>query len=99
VDAEPGFEIYVRYKDKRIKVPLTVSPADRHITICSLNEALAPDYEVRFCINSNGSDTLAFLPLPTSTWAELEEGYGERVGQRFYKIASRPNPFTEALEF
>src|SRR6476620_12415117 len=43
VESDPGFEIYVRYKDKRLKVPLTVSAADRHITICSLNEALAPD--------------------------------------------------------
>lgn len=99
VDTEEGFEIYVRYKNKRIKVPLTVSPADRHITLCSLNEALAPDYEVRFCIDSNGSDTLAFLPLPTSTWAELEVRFGQQVSQRFYKIAARPNLFTETLEF
>jgi hypothetical protein len=99
VDGDPGFEIYVRYNDKRVKVPLTVSPADRHITLCSLNEALAPDYEVRFCIDSNGSDTLAFLPLAASTWAELDEGYGERVAQHFYRIAPRPNLFTEALEF
>ena len=98
-DADPGFEIYICYKDKRVKVPLTVSPQDRHITLCSLNEALAPDYEVRFCIDSNGSDTLAFLPLPTSTWAELEGRYGGRVDERFYKIASRPNLFTDPLPF
>src|SRR5262245_14316392 len=40
VDADPGFEIYVSYKNKRVKVPLTVSGADRHITLRSLNEAL-----------------------------------------------------------
>jgi hypothetical protein len=99
VDHEPGFEVYVCYKEKRVKVPLTVSGADRHITICTLNQALAPDYEVRFCIDSNGSDTLAFLPLPISTWLELEDGYGDRVGELFYKIADRPNLFTEALDF
>ena len=97
--AHPGFEIYVCYKGKRTKVPLTVSGADRHITICTLNEALKPDYEVRFCIASYGSDTLAFLPLATSTWAELEQSYGERVGELFYKIAAQPNLFTDELDF
>jgi hypothetical protein len=99
IDDDPGFEIYIAYKEKRIKVPLTVSPQDRHITLCSLNEALAPDYEVRFCIDSNGSDTLAFLPLPTTTWAELEQKYCDRVGALFYKIADRPNLFTDPLPF
>jgi hypothetical protein len=96
---EKGPEIYVCYKDKRVKVPLTLSHADRHLTLCSLNEALAPDYEVRFCIDSNGSDTLAFLPLPTSKWAELEKRYGERVHDLFYKIAKKPNLFTDTLPF
>ena len=99
VDAHPGFEIYVCYQEKRIKVPLTVSASDRHITICTLNHALVPDYEVRFCIASNGNDTLAFLPLPLTTWAELEERYGDRVGELFYKIAPRPNLFTDSLNF
>jgi len=99
IDAKPGFEIYIQYKDKRLKVPLTVSGADRHITICTLNKALALEYEVRFCIDSNGSDTLAFLPLATTKWAELEERYGERVNELFYKIAEKPNLFTDPLDF
>jgi hypothetical protein len=72
-----------------------MGPEDRHITLCSLNEALKPDYEVRFCIDSNGSDTLSFLPLPTSTWKDLEANYGEAVGQRFYQLKDRPNLFTD----
>ena len=99
VPTAKGVEIYVRYKDKRVRVPLTFSHADRHITLCSLNEALAPDYEVRFCIDSNGSDTLAFLPLAASTWAELEQRYEQRVRELFYKISKRPNLFTEPLDF
>lgn len=97
VETEDGYEFYIRYKDRRVKVPLTFSLRDRHITLCALNAALLPDYEVRFCVDSNGSDTLGFLPLPAGEWGELEKGYGEAVKQRFYKLAARPNVFTDAL--
>src|SRR4051794_31419183 len=39
--------LFILYGDKRVKVPLKVSAADRHITLLSLNEALSPDFEVR----------------------------------------------------
>src|SRR5688572_10408848 len=42
VDSDGGFELYISYKDGRLKVPLTYSLQDRHITICSLNEILCP---------------------------------------------------------
>ncbi len=91
------FEIYIQYRDKRIKVALTYSMDDRHITICALNDALAPDYEVRFCIDSNGSDTLAFIPLAKSTWIEIERLYGDKVSKHFYEIAAKPNLFNGSL--
>jgi hypothetical protein len=98
-DTDEGYEVYIRYGDRRVRVPLTYSEADRHVTLCALNEALAPDTEVRFCVDSNGSDTLTFLPLPTAQWAELERQYGRVVGERFYRIAARPNLFTDPLPF
>ena len=99
VETENGCDFYITYKDKRVKVPLTYSLEDRHITLCSLNEALAPDYEVRLCIDSCPSDTLAFLPLSVSEWDRLEGRYGDAVKERFYRIATRPNIFTDVLEF
>jgi len=60
---------------------------------------LAPEYEIRFCIDSNGSDTLAFLPLPVATWAELETSHGPAVSRHFYRLAERPNVFTDTLPF
>lgn len=97
VETKEGYEIYIQRGNKRIKVPLTYSMDDRHITICALNEALAPDYEVRFCVDSNGGDTLAFLPLPQSTWGELERLYGEKVSKHFYQLRAIPNLFTGSL--
>lgn len=98
-DSEAGFEVYVRYRDRRLKVPLTISADDRHITLLTLNEALSPDYEVRFCVDSWDGDTLAFVPLPVSLWGELERQYGPAVAARFARIAVRPNLFTDPLPF
>jgi hypothetical protein len=95
VDTAEGFEVYVRYRDNRVRVPLSYSCADRHITLYALNQALAPEYEVRFCLDSHGSDTLAFIPLGCEQWAAFERQYGEAVGQRFYKLVERPNLFTD----
>jgi hypothetical protein len=92
-----GSALSIRYDAKNIKVPLSDSPDDRHIAICALNDALSPDYEVRFCIDSNGSDTLAFVPLPQTTWRELEEEHGQKLNKHFYQIAITPNLFTGQL--
>jgi hypothetical protein len=99
VDSEVGFEVYLRYWNNRIKVPLTYSADDRHITLCALNRVLAPDFEVRFCVDSSGGDTLAFLPLRCDQWTSLERQYGEAVGRRFYRFGEKPNLFTDSIPF
>jgi hypothetical protein len=88
-DADEGYEVYLQYRDQRIKVPLTYSDQDRHITLCALNRLLAPEYEVRFCIDSNGSSSAAFVPLACDQWANLEVLYDTSVGRRFYKFSDR----------
>jgi len=101
VDAEneAGFEMYINYKDRRVKVPLVIGTEDRHITLCTLNEVLSPDHEIRLCVDSNGSDTLAFLPLSSDTWCDLDTQYGDAVTKRFYKFQTKPNVFTDRLPF
>ncbi len=94
-----GSDLFISYIGRRIRAPLTNGHEDRHIALYALNQALAPDYEVRFCIDSHGSDTLAFLPLPSARWAELEDRYGAAVSSRFYRLAERPNLFTDSLPF
>jgi hypothetical protein len=95
IEEDPGFEMYLDYGDRREKVPLVGGDEDRHITIHALNQIFKPDYEIRVCIDSNGMDTLAFLPLPAADWAELEARFGDRVQARFRKIEERPNLFTD----
>ncbi len=90
-------EMYIVYQQKRIRVPLTPGPADRHLTIFSLNRLLNPDYEIRFFTSSAGMDALAFVALPTNTWQQLEQHFTAFVEKVFYKIMPEPNLFTDPL--
>jgi hypothetical protein len=98
-DTPRGRDLYISYDGRRIRAPLINGYEDRHIALCALNQALAPEYELRFCIDSNGSDTLAFVPLSAATWTELEQRYGAAVSRHFYRLTERPNLFTDALPF
>jgi len=95
IDDEPGFALYLSHKGKRDKVPLVAGNEDRHITLHALNGLLRPEYEIRVSIDSRGSDTLAFLPLPAADWTELESRFGKKVAAHFRKIEAHPNLFTE----
>jgi len=84
-----GFELIITYKGMNHKVMYPGEDADRDTTIITLNEVLAPDYEIRFFVVSGGGDTLAFLPLSAQQWAELEETFGdEQLERHFAKIHS-----------
>lgn len=98
-DSDEGFDVYLQYRERRVKVPLTYSPQDRHITLCTLNLLLAPEFEVRFCIDSNGSSSAAFVALACDQWDNLETLYDTNVGRRFYTFSERPNLFTDQLPF
>jgi hypothetical protein len=91
----PGFAGYLTFRGKRVRFPWVVGTEDRHITLHTLNEVLMPEFEIRVCVDSNGSDTLAFLPLSGEDWKALEAAHGERVAKHFRKIKERPNLFTE----
>lgn len=95
IEEEPGFQLVITYKGQSFDVPLLADLADRHITLVALNEAIAADFEIRFCISSAGGDTLAFVPLPNDVWRQLEEKYPNVVAENFAKIEERPNLFTE----
>src|SRR2546426_10855840 len=88
-----GSDLFISYSGRRIRAPLINGYEDRHIALCALNQVLAPDYEVRFCIDSNGSDTLAFLPLPSATWGQLEDLYGAAASRPFFRFTYRAKPF------
>ena len=95
VDGDPGFEMYISHRGQRAKVPLVIGGEDRHITLHTLNQLLKPAFEIRVCVDSNGSCTLGFLPLPAADWLALESRFGDKVANHFRKIEEHPNLFTD----
>lgn len=78
IDDDPGFTVRLTFGDRTLDVPLVGGLEDRHITLLTLNKLLHPDYEIRMCMDSHGSDTLAFLPLPSTEWVDLETQFGRQ---------------------
>ena len=87
IDDSGKLIVIISYRGQEYSIPYMEDKTDRDTTIISLNEVLAPDYEIRFCIDSGGSDTLAFLPLSTKQWAELIAEFGlDKITDRFREI-------------
>ena len=98
-DDGSDYHVEIVYNAKRERVPLTFSATDRHLTLLTMNRILYPDYEIRFCVESNGGDTLGFVALSSSDWTTLLENFGDLVDKHFYRIEETPNLFTDPLSF
>lgn len=94
-DTVGGYRIFIRNGEQRVAIPLSYSLRDRHITLCALNNFLAPDYEIRLCLASAIGDTLAFMPLASTQWRDLEGRFPKTLDKLFYALAETPNVFTD----
>jgi len=93
-----GEDLLFTRAERSVVVPLSHSPADRHIALLSLNEVLAPEFEVRYVWAAHGADTAAMLPLRTEEWQVLEQEYGRATLDRaFLRLQPSPNTFTDSL--
>jgi hypothetical protein len=90
--------LVVDFEGREVPVPLKIDFADRHITICSLNDILTPNYEIRFLVFSHGSDTLGFAALSLADWRELEKANPTAVSENFIDPRKLPNLFTELTD-
>jgi hypothetical protein len=83
---------------RSVPAQLTESEEDRHLTLLAINQALEPDYEVRYAWASHGSDTAGLLLLSSAEWNTLEREFGfEQVENAFMKLRTRPNIFTDSI--
>lgn len=91
-----NLELTIKYENRIY----TERIVDRDRTIISLNEIIKPKYEIRFCKVSDGSDTLAFLPLASQQWKQLIEKYGEqKIYQCFEPINEDSIMFNKEYDF
>ena len=91
-------DLVIIYDEREVKVPLLMDFADRHTTICALNDVLGPVYEVRFLVCSHGSDTIGLAALSLADWRELEEANPEVVAENFIDPRKLPNLMTELTD-
>jgi hypothetical protein len=91
---DAGLELVIHYKGKAHRLRLSVTPEDRDLTLIALNNALKPDFEIRFCVASGGNDTLGFLPLATAQWQALEQEFGAAVSKYFAPLSIDKPLFT-----
>ncbi|WP_314110991.1 hypothetical protein [uncultured Granulicatella sp.] len=81
-----GEDIYLKHKDKSFMIPYK-EKMDRDTNIKSINEFIQPKYEIRFCLESLGNDTLAFVVLTKDLWEQLENEFDkEKVNYYFEEI-------------
>ena len=71
------------------EIPYKDDCTDRDTTLKSIQEYVSPKYQIRWYMDSLGSDTLAFCIGLTSKWKELEEELGkEKVTYYFEPVRS-----------
>jgi hypothetical protein len=93
-----GEDLFITFNGREARVPLLMDVADRHITICTLNDMLGPNYEVRFLVFSHRSDTGGFAALSVADWRELEKGNAAVVAENFIDPRKLPNLMTELTD-
>jgi hypothetical protein len=91
-------DLVVSFEGRELKVPLIMDVADRHITICTLNDLLSPNYQIRFLVFSHGSDTLGLAALSAADWQSLEKTSPAVVAENFIDPRNLPNLMTELTE-
>ena len=67
---------------------------DRDTTIKYFNDCIKPEYEIRWLVESLGSDTLGFVLLPSYEWQSLAEEFGHtKVENAFLPITLESKMF------
>jgi hypothetical protein len=91
-------DLFVIFDSREVRVPLQIDVADRHITLCTLNDVLSPKYQVRFVVFSHGSDTIGCAALSAAEWCELEKANAAVVAENFIDPRKLPNLMTELTD-
>ena len=88
-----GDDIVLKNGNKELQIPYG-DEQDRDVTIKYFNDFVQPDYEVRWCAESLGNDTLGFTVLSGAEWANLEDEFGaDTVRYYFEPIDLESNMF------
>ena len=94
-----GIDIILKKDNKTLTIPYENDKTDRDITIKTLNDFIAPKYQIRVFMESLGDDTLAFTVLNSDEWKELENSVGkEKLYFFFTPISQFKGIFNMSME-
>lgn len=94
IEKERGFDIVLKKDKVQTQIPYADDYADRDTTLKSIQEYLSPKYQIRWYMESLGSDTLAFCILEAIQWSQLEKEFGkENVEYYFAPIQANSKMF------
>jgi len=93
-NAKPyGDDILLKKGDKACQIPYQ-EVMDRDTTIKYFNDCIKPEYEIRWLVESLGSDTLGFVLLPSHKWQTLAAEFGNiKVENAFLPITLESKMF------
>lgn len=87
IEKDRGVDIFLYKNGVKTAIPYADDCTDRDTTLKSIQEYVSPKYQVRWYMDSLGSDTLAFCIGLTSQWEQLEQEFGsEKVAYYFAPI-------------
>ena len=87
-DKPRGVDIFLMKDGVKKAIPYDEERTDRDTTLKAIQGFMAPNYQIRWYMDSLGGDTLAFCLLPTEKWLQLEKEYGtEKVIYYFAPIS------------
>ena len=84
-------DIILKKDNKTLTIPYENDKTDRDITIKTLNDFIAPKYQIRLFSESLGDDTLAFTVLNSDEWKDLENEFGKEKLEFFFTPVSQLN--------
>lgn len=95
IDKPRGVDIVLSSDERTLTIPFADDWTDRDSAVRAMEEMIAPQYQIRWFMESLGSDTLAFLLLSTEQWMELEKQFGkEKLEFHFQPITSKSMMFS-----
>ena len=81
-----GIDIFLKKDGVSRSVPYGDDCTDRDTTLKSIQEYVSPKYQIRWYMESLGSDTLAFCIGLTSQWEQLEQEFGQKTSPSIFPV-------------
>jgi hypothetical protein len=89
-------KLYVKFRAELTEIPLKFEPGEQYITLAAINNAISPEYQIRYISASEGGDAVAFMILTAHALSELVGEFGTKVGEALQTVDQDSMYFKQA---